>query len=789
MQNREYLYIDKTESLEEGIGRFPSIYIEGSAASGKTTAVNMLIERHSEKHSVIFDMKQELKDGEKFLEKLSLIKEQIKKENILVVFENLSENLESRIAEMIVEIVQNIFNDSGVIFVSRKKMQTEFLDLLWKQKLEVISMEQLLFSREEVSCLAKENDSVAIAEEVYQKTAGWSGCVSMVLRLAKKCGNKKSVEELLDSYEVKSYIQHEILSGLSSENMSLLSRIAACPWINENMAQEVWKIGQARERLEDFQRAGFLVYESEKKYWKLMPLFQRYIPVENSANADVINWYEKEGYITEALVCLKQSGKEEVYRKCMLRYYDRIYVLGLISEEVLKWTEKIPQLCYLRGAYDYHIQNFEGLQREIGILEKIKEKDHEIKEILLNLYYMDPNTSLAEWLELLETLCEQDEKFKLYHLLGNSTTYLCGIRDLSGMFACTKKEENQKARLWKRFLGETEWKCYQLARMDYYLETERKDSILEEDWNLLREKANLEEVWQIRMAKLYLLYKLQRIQPEESRGYRIYGMEASLKKEESSVCREISENISSLYAPWYGAKEKMSGWLRYSVMDNTMAITEENYLIFFCRAKGYLLLNQFDRAEKILKKLVPYLQSYRRSRLLAEAFFQYAIIHWEKDLKGQSVKNAIESFLISGNGRYVNFYISYGSRGRRVLEAYVDWQKMNAPEGWNRKKKYNYGNVLRMPVADYLEVIIRLAKKSTKSDRKVSEEYIEEHLTMMETIVLQDIGRGMSNAQICEKLEVKLPTVKGHIYSLYKKLGVNSRMQAVMRGKELGLLE
>ena len=48
MQNREYLYIDKTESLEEGIGRFPSIYIEGSAASGKTTAVKMLIKNHPE---------------------------------------------------------------------------------------------------------------------------------------------------------------------------------------------------------------------------------------------------------------------------------------------------------------------------------------------------------------------------------------------------------------------------------------------------------------------------------------------------------------------------------------------------------------------------------------------------------------------------------------------------------------------------------------------------------------------------------------------------------------------
>ena len=60
---------------------------------------------------------------------------------------------------------------------------------------------------------------------------------------------------------------------------------------------------------------------------------------------------------------------------------------------------------------------------------------------------------------------------------------------------------------------------------------------------------------------------------------------------------------------------------------------------------------------------------------------------------------------------------------------------------------------------------------------------------MMETIVLQDIGMGKSNAQICEELGLKLPTVKGHIYSLFKKLGVNSRVQAIIKGKELGILE
>ena len=94
-----------------------------------------------------------------------------------------------------------------------------------------------------------------------------------------------------------------------------------------------------------------------------------------------------------------------------------------------------------------------------------------------------------------------------------------------------------------------------------------------------------------------------------------------------------------------------------------------------------------------------------------------------------------------------------------------------------------------MPVEDYLDVVLRAAKKSSVHEKKFPEEYAAERLTMTETLILQDIGRGMSNGAICEELGIKLPTVKGHIYNLYKKLGVNNRGQAVLKGRELGILE
>ena len=59
-------------------------------------------------------------------------------------------------------------------------------------------------------------------------------------------------------------------------------------------------------------------------------------------------------------------------------------------------------------------------------------------------------------------MCEEGRKFRLYQILGNSVTYLCGVRDLSGLFSCTRKEEKQKEHLWRNAFGEIE-------RYDYLL--------------------------------------------------------------------------------------------------------------------------------------------------------------------------------------------------------------------------------------------------------------------------------------------------------------------------------
>lgn len=65
---------------------------------------------------------------------------------------------------------------------------------------------------------------------------------------------------------------------------------------------------------------------------------------------------------------------------------------------------------------------------------------------------------------------------------------------------------------------------------------------------------------------------------------------------------------------------------------------------------------------------------------------------------------------------------------------------------------------------------------------------IVEQLTMREQEVLSMVAKGMNNREIAELLVVTMSTVKWHITQLYKKLGVRSRVQAMVRARELNLI-
>ena len=80
-------------------------------------------------------------------------------------------------------------------------------------------------------------------------------------------------------------------------------------------------------------------------------------------------------------------------------------------------------------------------------------------------------------------------------------------------------------------------------------------------------------------------------------------------------------------------------------------------------------------------------------------------------------------------------------------------------------------------------VELKLTKRAT---RRVIAVNSVEHLTNRELEVLKLAAKGMSNRDIATELGVGLRTVKGHLTTIFDKMSVKSRTEAVLKALKQG---
>jgi LuxR family maltose regulon positive regulatory protein len=91
-------------------------------------------------------------------------------------------------------------------------------------------------------------------------------------------------------------------------------------------------------------------------------------------------------------------------------------------------------------------------------------------------------------------------------------------------------------------------------------------------------------------------------------------------------------------------------------------------------------------------------------------------------------------------------------------------------------------------MGDYVDKLLSAFGERVFHPSSPGPQLLVEPLSERELEVLSLIAEGLSNAEIADKLVIAQGTVKRHINNIYGKLGVQSRTQAVARGRELSLL-
>jgi two-component system nitrate/nitrite response regulator NarL len=83
--------------------------------------------------------------------------------------------------------------------------------------------------------------------------------------------------------------------------------------------------------------------------------------------------------------------------------------------------------------------------------------------------------------------------------------------------------------------------------------------------------------------------------------------------------------------------------------------------------------------------------------------------------------------------------------------------------------------------------LLRLAGQSREEERKARSNI--QQLTPREMEVLKALGRGLSNKEIAQSLHMSVDTERTHMMNILSKLGVHSRLQALLFAARYGIIE
>ena len=193
-------------------------------------------------------------------------------------------------------------------------------------------------------------------------------------------------------------------------------------------------------------------------------------------------------------------------------------------------------------------------------------------------------------------------------------------------------------------------------------------------------------------------------------------------------------------------------------------------------ARVYLAQGEFEKTFQLLDELQATTEpGIRLGRLIEVHLIKALAYHLQngKSLNSDAVNSLVRALEFAEPQGYVLLFLEEGPELIPLLNAVA--VQRSTPD---RVRKYAH---------KLLEAFDGIGKPAISQSESRTDDLIEQ-LTPREMEVLELLAIGDSNQTIADKLVITVRTVKKHTGNIYGKLNANSRIQAVARAHELGLL-
>jgi LuxR family maltose regulon positive regulatory protein len=757
--------------------------------------------------------------------------------DLLLVLDDLYLAANEKICDDLRFFIKRLPDNVHVILSSRVLPNIGLARLRAEGSLLEIDEKDLAFSRDEIYCFFRDIIDMTLSEKaldcIEQRTEGWVAGLQMAALYLK--GNK-SEKELTARWSgehryVLDYLMDEVFSGLKKETQDFLIETSIVDEMCAGLCDEMLGVANSLQVLEKLDEQNlFVIPLDETKLWyRYHHLFKDFLNKQLSIHASALagtyckaaSWYEQNDLISQAIsMYLKAQMFEQA-----ARLIEKIDIQILFRDEMKKvyeWSKLLPPemistnlrlcinvawFCAANGDQlktDYYLEQAKLL---LGNKEKDKtnQSDDTYAEIMIIHAWLaslsHDTTKVKEYLSQAQNYNGNNEVIKALVFMLNGVAYIYSgdidkaIYSFDGTLQISKCLQtyflsvmaNTNIVLSKILCGqlyECEQQCKNLLayhKERHEMETPLLGAVYNDLATVYYEWNELSKAMEYAQKALKLGEKCNAIWIT-ARSYsiigRIYFAASDIPKAfefiEKAEC-DVLQN-KNLDAAGFVGRAKAVMLLKIGKLNEAEKWIEENRFnfdvpnFFYHLIEARLLISksQLDRAEALLNKICEECEKCKGYKAQSEALLLMSMIDYRNGFSKKALEKITRAIHISYEEKYFIVFISEG----KSLESILLVLQYEIEKHLVGKARLFFRSVLAQ---------INIVSKLTKSTKF-------ESLSEREIEVIQCIQKGLTNAQISETLYITTNTVKTHISSIYSKFNVHSRTEALIKAKELHII-
>ena len=185
-----------------------------------------------------------------------------------------------------------------------------------------------------------------------------------------------------------------------------------------------------------------------------------------------------------------------------------------------------------------------------------------------------------------------------------------------------------------------------------------------------------------------------------------------------------------------------------------------------------------SEADALLSRMHDYYASIHSTRVLIDILILQAMVRVAQGDESLAPEKLAEALALAEPGGFIRPFLDQGLEMKDLLGRLV---KKNPTLQYAKKILEAFGG-------GKTEFFGRRADDRNKPGASLPDKPLMEPLTNREIEVLRTLAKGLSNKQIADSLFISTETVKKHLYTIYRKLDVKNRHQAVISSKSIGIL-